>query len=95
MNTYIEKAKALLMEDTTAAEELSEFAFACCEGPRSDGARELLMQELEQACRDLPFDRRNAISCVCFSLCAEYEHAAFLSGFRKGTGLILHLLQET
>ncbi len=93
MDTYIEKAKVLLMTDTAEAEEIAEFAFTCSE--TRDRGLDPYLRELENACRDLPFDRRDAVSCACFALCAEYEHAAFLSGFRKGTGLILHLLQET
>lgn len=43
---------------------------------------------------DLPFAKLDAITSARNALCAKYEEAAFLDGFRTGAGLILELLQS-
>lgn len=42
----------------------------------------------------LPFKDIDAITASRNALCAKYEEAAFLDGFRAGAGLILELLQS-
>lgn len=97
MNAYIKKARELLAKEPVELIDFLDSVYEYCE-KRENVNKQLIeryLQELDEQIGDLPFERRNAIGCACFALCAEYEHAAFTDGFQKGAWLILNLLQKS
>ena len=50
--------------------------------------------ELEGSLADLEFRRQDRMLCTVNALCAEYVYAGFSEGFRRGTELVLELMEQ-
>lgn len=66
---------------------------ACGNNERRYGLQ-LYFENFDALIEDLPFAKTDAIISARNALCAKYEEAAFLDGFRTGAGLVLELLQN-
>ena len=96
MNTYIEHAKKLLLEEPLELTEFLKSIYEYCEEleTRNKTVLDPYMQELNDLLEPLPFAQQDAIGCACMALCCESEYAAFTDGFHKGAALILSLLEK-
>lgn len=67
--------------------------YACGNNEKRYGLQ-IYLEKFDVLMEDLPFSQKDAITSARNALCAKYEEAAFLDGFRSGAGMILELLQN-
>ena len=82
-------------EDTMVLEDYIRILYEACEKHPYCNEADILQvrEELEAHLADMAFRQQDCILSTVNALCATYDYAGFSEGFRRGSELILRLLE--
>jgi hypothetical protein len=85
----------LQQEDSMVLEDYIRILYEACEKHPYCNEADILQvrEELEAHLADMAFRQQDCILSTVNALCATYDYAGFSEGFRRGSELILRLLE--